>query len=252
MNQVAASFLAHPDDAEFLCAGTLARLAELGWEIHIITCTAGDGGSMTERATDIASTRRAEGHHGAAVIGGTYHCLELYDGRVIYERSSVQLAIDTVRQIAPSIVFTHPHRDYMVDHEETSKLARMAAFIYGVPNASHFPVLPGSMAPYLYYCDPIEGRDPVGQPVPPTTIIDITDVLDTKQDMLAAHESQREWLREHHNMDKYIETMRSHASRVGATIGVDAAEAFVQDRGTGHPNDDYLAELLGGKTSATN
>ncbi|HOA51446.1 MAG TPA: PIG-L family deacetylase, partial [Thermogutta sp.] len=27
--------MAHPDDAEFCCGGTLARLRELGWEVHI-------------------------------------------------------------------------------------------------------------------------------------------------------------------------------------------------------------------------
>ncbi|MCG8585160.1 MAG: PIG-L family deacetylase, partial [Pirellulales bacterium] len=39
MNQpkrrVALAFLAHPDDAEILCAGTLIRLADEGWTIHI-------------------------------------------------------------------------------------------------------------------------------------------------------------------------------------------------------------------------
>jgi LmbE family N-acetylglucosaminyl deacetylase len=35
--RVAATLLAHPDDAEILCAGTLIRLADAGWEIHIAT-----------------------------------------------------------------------------------------------------------------------------------------------------------------------------------------------------------------------
>ena len=39
----ALAILAHPDDAEFLCAGTLVRLAcERGWSIHIATMTPGD------------------------------------------------------------------------------------------------------------------------------------------------------------------------------------------------------------------
>ena len=42
MPPVALAILAHPDDAEFLAAGTLARLrAECGFEIHIATMTAG-------------------------------------------------------------------------------------------------------------------------------------------------------------------------------------------------------------------
>jgi N-acetylglucosamine malate deacetylase 1 len=37
---------AHPDDAEFLCAGTLALLHERGWQIHIATVTPGDCGGQ--------------------------------------------------------------------------------------------------------------------------------------------------------------------------------------------------------------
>ena len=43
---VVLSVLAHPDDAEILCAGTLLRLAAAGCELHIATFTAGDCGSM--------------------------------------------------------------------------------------------------------------------------------------------------------------------------------------------------------------
>jgi len=40
--------MAHPDDAEMLCAGTLIRLHEAGWEVHIATAAAGDCGTTTE------------------------------------------------------------------------------------------------------------------------------------------------------------------------------------------------------------
>jgi len=41
------ALFAHPDDAEFLCAGTLALLAARGATIHMATLTAGDCGSTT-------------------------------------------------------------------------------------------------------------------------------------------------------------------------------------------------------------
>ena len=44
---VVLSLAAHPDDAEFFCAGTLALLAERGWSVHIATMTAGDWTSCT-------------------------------------------------------------------------------------------------------------------------------------------------------------------------------------------------------------
>lgn len=60
LRRVALSFLAHPDDAEILCAGTLIRLRDLGWEVRVVTATAGDCGSATLPAEEIAEIRRSE------------------------------------------------------------------------------------------------------------------------------------------------------------------------------------------------
>ena len=80
--QVALSFLAHPDDAEILCAGTLIRLADAGWDVHIATATPGDCGSSTLLADQIAEIRRGEATTAARKIGATYHCLEERDVNV--------------------------------------------------------------------------------------------------------------------------------------------------------------------------
>ena len=68
MNNVVLSVLAHPDDAEFLCAGTLIRLGEQGWEVHIASMTPGDCGSAEFPPDEIARIRRAEGAQAAALI----------------------------------------------------------------------------------------------------------------------------------------------------------------------------------------
>ena len=70
MKKTALSFLAHPDDAEFLCAGTLIRLREAGWDVHIATATAGDGGTMTQDRWSISATRTAEGQAAAGADRG--------------------------------------------------------------------------------------------------------------------------------------------------------------------------------------
>jgi N-acetylglucosamine malate deacetylase 1 len=44
-NKRALALVAHPDDAEFMCCGTLTLLHERGWEIHLATMTPGDCGS---------------------------------------------------------------------------------------------------------------------------------------------------------------------------------------------------------------
>jgi LmbE family N-acetylglucosaminyl deacetylase len=245
MGQTALTFLAHPDDAEILCAGTLIRLADAGWQIHIATATPGDCGTMTQTRWDISAMRTNEARRAAAVIGATYHCLDERDGLVVYDKPTIRKATDLFRRVAPSLVFTHAQDDYMMDHVEVSKLARAASFLYGAPNISAFPLLPGSKIPHLYYCDPIEGIDSLGRPAQPTTLINVTDQHEKKLEMLACHASQREWLRAHHGMDEYLEAVKRHDAQRGEAIARPYAEAFVQHLGHAYPDNDLLNELFG-------
>ena len=243
--KVALAFFAHPDDAEFMCAGTLVQLADDGWEVHIATATPGDCGTVTLPASEISEIRRREGAEAASRIGASYHCLEERDVHVVFDKPTCQKAIDLFRQLAPTLVFTHPRLDYMLDHEQVHLLARCAAFSYPIPNASPLPLIEGSTVPWIYYCDPLEGLDPyTGKMVEPTRTIDISAQIDRKIEMLACHASQREWLRAHHGLDEYIEAMQRHATIRGAQIDVAYAEAFVQHPGHPFPKSDLLGELV--------
>jgi LmbE family N-acetylglucosaminyl deacetylase len=246
-NRTALAFMAHPDDAEFLCAGTLIRLAEAGWEVHVATCAPGDCGTTSETPWAISATRTGEAREAASRIGATYHCLDERDGFVVYDKPTLQKAYDLFRRVAPSLVFTHAPKDYMMDHEMASLLARAASFLYGAPNCSAFPVREGSHVPYLYYCDPVEAVDPLGRSVEPTTFVDISGQLEKKTEMLACHASQREWLLAHHGVDEYLDSMKRHMAARGREAGVAAAEAFVQHRGHAYPRDDVLEAMFGAK-----
>jgi LmbE family N-acetylglucosaminyl deacetylase len=239
------AFLAHPDDAEFTCVGTLIRLADAGWEVHIATATPGDCGTMNENRWDISSRRTREATAAAALIGATYHCIDEHDGMVVYDKPTLQKGAELFRRIAPQLVFIHSPFDYMMDHVMASHVGRASSFIFGTPNITEIPLREGSTVPHLYYCDTMEGIDPFGNPVQPTTWIDITAQLDKKAEMLACHASQRDWLRDYHGTDEYLDSMRRHAAKRGREIGVAAAEAFVQHRGHSYPKDDLLKQLFG-------
>jgi len=244
--KVVLGFFAHPDDAEFFCAGTLARLADAGWEVHIATATAGDCGSSTLPPEEIADIRRREGAAAAELIGATYHCLEEPDVQVFFDKGANRKATDLFRQIAPSLVITHPRCDYMLDHEQVHLLARSAAFAYPIPNASSLPLIEGSSVPWLYYSDPLEGNDPYsGKLVESTVMVDVSAVNDRKVAMLTSHVSQREWLRSHHGVDEYLDAMNRHSTLRGRQLGVDHAEAFVQHRGHPFPQSDILHTMYG-------
>lgn len=242
------SVLAHPDDAEFLCAGAQIRMArEQGWQVHVASMTPGDCGSAVKTAEEIAATRRAEGARAASLIGATYHCLEERDLRIVYSASSLEKVVGLVRQVRPRILLTHSPADYMLDHEMTSVLTRAAAFAAAVPNFQPCSEkqTPLPAIPHLYYCDAIEGKDPLGRSIEPGFRIDITGVIALKADMLAAHASQRDWLYKHHGMDHYIESMRAWSARRGQEVGVTFAEGFRQHLGHSYPQDNLLGEILG-------
>ncbi len=250
MNKTVLSVLAHPDDAEFLCAGTLIRLQRAhGFTVHLASMTAGDCGSVELDAQAISRLRRSEGANAAALIGAAYHCLEEKDLLVVYNERTLEKVTRLMRLIQPGIVLTHSPADYMLDHEMTSTVVRAAAFAGPIPNfmaeRALGPVLPS--IPHLYYCDPIEGKDALGRDVAPGFRIDISKVIDSKADMLAAHASQRDWLLKHHGMDHYLQAMRDLGARRGSECGVAFAEGFRQHLGHSYPQDNVIGQLLDAK-----
>jgi LmbE family N-acetylglucosaminyl deacetylase len=248
VSDVILSVLAHPDDAEFLCAGTLARLAkEHGWRVHVASMTPGDCGSAELPPERISEIRRAEGARAAALIGATYHCLEERDLRIFYAEEPLHKVTRLLREVRPRVVLTHSPADYMLDHEMTSALTRAAAFTAPVPNFMAHRRMPPPLdsVPHLYYCDALEGKDALGRPVEPGFRVDVSAVIETKAAMLAAHASQRDWLLKQHGLDRYVEAMRAWSARRGREAGVAFAEGFRQHLGHSYPQDNLLGHVLG-------
>jgi LmbE family N-acetylglucosaminyl deacetylase len=242
------AFMAHPDDVEILCAGTLARLKqEAGCEIAIATSTSGDCGTMQHSPDEIARIRHGEAKASAALLDAEYYCAGCRDLLVMYDAPTVRQFTDIVRHARPDIIITHAPVDYMIDHEMTSRLVRTAAFGAPAPNFLTYALNPGRRidhVPHLYYAQPIEAKEWYGQTVEPGLVVDITSVMPVKEKMLACHASQREWLRAHHKMDEYIEAMKRMSEEEGRRIGKRYAEGFRQHLGHGYPQDDIIARLL--------
>lgn len=237
--------MAHPDDAEILAAGTLARLRrEHGATIHIATVAMGDLGSVEHPSAEIARIRHGEGVLAASLLDGSFDCLGERDLCVHYHPAIFHKAVALLRKVKADILITHAPSDYLLDHEEASRIARAAAFGAPIPN-----LLPGlaplPRIPWLYYANPIEGHDALGRPAEAEFFIDISSTITDKENMLACHASQRDWLKKHHGMDEYIEAMKRQGALQGAKIGVPFAEGFVQHKGHSYPQDNILLRLLG-------
>jgi LmbE family N-acetylglucosaminyl deacetylase len=245
-NRRVLAIMPHPDDIEFLCAGTLLRLREAGLAIHVATMTAGDKGSAKLSRKHIADIRRKEAQCAAETLGAvSYTCLEFTDLEIVFDNPSRCRVASLLRKIDPHIVFTTPPADYMFDHEITSHLVRDACFNAAVKNyETEREDSPMGGVPYLYYSDPIGGHTVLGDPAPVHCIVDISAHIKTKVEALACHESQRAWLQKQHGMDDYVETMKRWSKHRGERIGVDFGEAFCQHRGHPHPVDNLLCELV--------
>ncbi len=242
------ALFAHPDDAEFLCAGTLAHLADRGARIHIATMTAGDCGSSIFPAAKIIRVRKKEAQRAAALISGEYSCLGEKDLLVFYDRRTLSKVLELVRKVDPTLVFTHSPSDYMADHETASRLCQSACFGAMAPNfrtGARRPAKAVRAVPHLYYAQPFGNRDILGNEIRPGLSVDISGTIERKETMLACHESQQGWLKEQQHIPGPVLAMRAHAAHLGKPAGWTWAEGFRQHLGQGFPQDDLLAKLLG-------
>lgn len=240
------AFGCHPDDVEFMAAGTLALLSQRGYEIHTATMTGGELGSPVLSVQEIRERRLKEAADAAKVIGGHYHYAGGYDLEVEYNADYRKMAVCVMREVDPLIVFTNPPMDYMPDHEFASLLVRTAAYIASVPHYDcGVPATPTKRFPYLYYWNASNLTDIFGRPLPLYCAVDISSVMGTKTEMLACHESQREWLAYHNKWDEYIDIMRRQSQTEGRRMGAAYAEGFIQHRSLGHPHDNVLKQILG-------
>ena len=211
---------AHPDDVEFVMAGTMLRLAGHGAELHLMTLADGRCGSMFADADATARIRADEQRAAAAVLGAACHPPICEDLGVLYDRPTLARLAAVVRRVAPDVMLVHSPGDYMEDHTESCRLAVTAAFARGMPNFVTDPPTPPVEGPVvLYHAQPHGNRDGLGREVRPDIYIDVGPVLDRKSQALACHASQRDWLDRTQGMGSYVQSMKDGCAEVGRWSG---------------------------------
>lgn len=220
MNKSVLAIFAHPDDIEFVAAGTMLLLSEAGYDLHYFNLCSGNCGSMNLSSSQTSALREEEARKAAEIIGATFHPSIVDDLELIYNVENLRKVAAVVRQAEPSIVLTHSPEDYMEDHMNASRLAVTAAFARGMPNFFTDPVageMEGEVA--LYHAMPHQLIDQLRKPIVPDFLIDTGSVHPGKRKALAAHASQKEWLDRTQGMDSYIQTMDDLSFEVGKFSG---------------------------------
>src|SRR5512139_1967512 len=123
--------VAHPDDAELLCAGALIKAADQGYHTGVLDLSAGEAGSFGTPAGRAAELARA-----SALLGLTdRRSGGLPDGR-LENTPAARLAVAALlRELRPRVVIAHWPEARHPDHRAAAELARDACFVAGLRNA---------------------------------------------------------------------------------------------------------------------
>src|SRR5215469_13033890 len=231
-NKVAMVIMAHPDDAEFSCAGTVAKWVREGWEVYYVVCTeAGSGGP--DEATDVGpearrkvtETRRAEQRAAGQVLGlKDVIFLDYRDGEL---QPTLEFRRDIVRLLRTykpyRVICQSPERSwspqmyigrYHPDHLACGE-GVISALYPASQNPWDFPeLLADGLLPHK-----VKELYVVGAPVT-NFWVDISDVMDLKIDALKAHRSQFSGDR----FEGLEQRIRERSGAVGQKYGVAYAE----------------------------
>jgi len=212
----ALAIAAHPDDIEFVMAGTLLLLREAGWDIHYCNLSSGNLGSMTMSLAETARVRRREAQAAAKTLGAKWHAPVADDLQIFYDDRTLRLVGAVIRAVDPQIVLTHSPEDYMEDHMNTSRLTVSATFVRGMPNYRTTPARRAVSSPVaVYHANPHGLRDGLRRRIVPGAFVNTTNALETKRAALACHASQKDWLDATQGMDSYLHAMEEFSREVG-------------------------------------
>ncbi len=199
---------AHPDDIEFLMAGTLILLGRAGWTLHCFNASTGNCGSASIPAARLRMLRRREAQAAAAAIGATWHPPITDDLEIFYNQRLLRRVAALVRRVRPTVILTHALADYMEDHMNTARLAVTAAFARSMPNFRTNPAIASWEGPVaVYHALPHGLRDVLNREANAEIWVDIEGVMDEKRRALACHNTQRAWLDKSQGMDSYLQAM---------------------------------------------
>ncbi len=175
------AIVAHPDDAELLCGGTLARAADQGYAVGILDLTGGESGSWGDPAT-----RRAEADRAAGIIGvQVRRSAGLPDGALVNTPDARNVVAGYLRELRPRTVILHWREGRHPDHRVAAELAYDACFVAGLARApiTGEPHRPAKVLHALAY------REDAPQP---TFVVDITAQMERTLEAIFAFGTQFE------------------------------------------------------------
>jgi LmbE family N-acetylglucosaminyl deacetylase len=211
--------VAHPDDAELLCAGTLARAKSDGAAIAICVLCNGDKGQPNRPIRNLVAARRKETSSAAKLLGAKLFFGGFPDATLSVAPRERAKLIEVFRQFRPTLVLAHSPEDYHSDHRAASAITESASWLCA-SRGHKTRSAPLEAPPALWWMDTLSMNG-----FAPEFFIDISQFARLKRQMLACHKSQLA-----RGADKdfspLADLMWLQVSARGLQSGVVAAEAF--------------------------
>jgi LmbE family N-acetylglucosaminyl deacetylase len=191
----ALAIVAHPDDIEFTCVGTLARWIKGGARVGYVLCTSGDAGIADLRLTraQAAAIREAEALEAARLVGVTdVTFLRHPDGLLEATLDLRKELVREIRRFRPEVVLTGDPTLVWIGDTRINHPDHRAASLAAVE-----AVFPAAWQPHMFEDLAAEGLKPHKvRKVYGTswqgaaTFVDIDETMDLKIEALRAHKSQ--------------------------------------------------------------
>jgi LmbE family N-acetylglucosaminyl deacetylase len=214
---------AHPDDEVLGCGGTMARLAANGSKVSVFFLADGVGArSVSAVQSEALDARRLAAEKACRILGAeqpTYH--DFPDNRMdtVALLTIAQAVEAKIAELKPGLILTHHAGDVNVDHQ----LTHQAVITACRPQPGH------CVRKLLFFevASSTEWQAPgSAPPFQPSTFVDIGETLAQKIEALDAYAMEmRPWPH-----SRSLKAAEHHARWRGATVGFEAAEAFVHGR----------------------
>ena len=218
--------MAHPDDAELCCSGTILSCIDNGFSVGMIDLTRGELGTRGS-----GKIRIEEANNAAKVLGVNFrHNLELRDGFISDDKESIFEVVKIIREFKPKVIITNSKTDRHPDHESAASLVKKACFLSGLikintkkDNLDQESWRPKSL---LYSIQ--------NNYVEPHFVVDVSKYIDIKINAIKCFKSQFYDPKSEEN-DSFISTkefmdfIKSRSIEMGHSIGVKHGEGFTSE-----------------------
>ena len=226
--------MAHPDDAELQCGGTLIKLKDQGYSVGIVDFTRGELGTRGN-----PEEREREAKCAADIMDVDFRVnLTFPDAHIENTVENRRQVVQTIREYRPHLIITHDINNRNPDHTYTAMLVKESSFTSGLAKYDTVGQEPYRPNKILYSMEYYEFE--------PSIIVDITGQFERKMSAISCYRSQTynpeyEASPTYIASERFLKELETRFRFYGSKIHKDYGEAFRMD--TPVEIDDVVKEI---------